>query len=227
MAMSLWIELERGIGMHLYMTTLNLKHTIVLIFVKRFYSYINTTTIDLDNHQFTVHFETGDITVTIDMIEDYTQITSSPHHSKLLPLIEYMSIMGAHCTEQDHGLKASTTFRKVHCIGRWVQRNILSLDHTTSFNRPVLQIIHSFMTRQHTVYLNTVILHSLITNSQRTKSAKYLHPVLVTRLCRNFLPYVVFSTYDRVFVVPECITSAYNSCLHAVWTHSVQPRTSR
>jgi len=35
--------------------------------VKRFYSCIDTTTIDLDNHQFTVHFDTRDITVTIDI----------------------------------------------------------------------------------------------------------------------------------------------------------------
>jgi len=85
--------------------------------VKKFYSYIDTTTRDLDNHQFTVHFETGDITVTIDMIEDYTQVPSSPHHCEPLPLIEYMSIMGARCTEQDRGLKTSTTFRNVYCVG--------------------------------------------------------------------------------------------------------------
>jgi len=52
------------------------------------------------------------------MIEDYTLIPNSPHHSEPFPLIEYMSIMGACCTEQDRGLKASTTFRNVHCVGR-------------------------------------------------------------------------------------------------------------
>ena len=40
--------------------------------VKKFYSCIDTITIDLDNNQFTVHFETGDIIVIVDMIEDYT-----------------------------------------------------------------------------------------------------------------------------------------------------------
>ena len=63
----------------------------------------------------------------------------------------------------------------------------------------------------------------MITNSQCTKGAKYSHLALVTRLCRNFLPDEVFSAYDRVFVGPERITSAYNSCLHAIWTLAVQP----
>ena len=133
--------------------------------------------------------------------------------------------MGARCTEQDSGLKANTTFRNVHCNRRWVQRNNLGVNHTTLFNMPVLQIIHSLKTRQYTVCmvcLNTVILYSLITNSQRIKGAKYSHPILVTRLCRNFLLDKVFSAYDRVFVAPECIMSAYNNCLHAVWTPRVQ-----
>ena len=60
--------------------------------VKEFYTCIDTTTIDLDNHQFTVHFDTGDIIVTIDMIENYTQVPSSPQHNEPLPLIGYMVI---------------------------------------------------------------------------------------------------------------------------------------
>ena len=131
--------------------------------------------------------------------------------------------MGARCTKQNRGLKASTTFHNVHCVGRWVQRNILGLDHPTSFNRPMLQSIHSLMNKQHTVYLNMVILHSLITNSQHIKGAKYSHLVLVTRSCRNFLPDEVFSAYNRVFVAPERITSMYNNCLHAIWTPTIQP----
>ena len=43
-------------------------------------------------------------------------------------------------------------------------------------------------------------------------------PILVTRLCRNFLPAETFAAYDRVFISPERITSAYNSYLHALWT---------
>jgi len=106
--------------------------------VKEFYTCIDTTTIDLDHHQFTVHFETEDVMVTIDMIEIYTQVPNSPLHTEPLPLIEYMSIIGARCVEYDRGLKASSTFCYVHCVGRWIQSNILGLDHTTSFNRPVL-----------------------------------------------------------------------------------------
>jgi len=74
-------------------------------------------------------FDNGDITVTVDMIEDYTQVPSSPHHSEPLPLIGYMAIMGARCMEQNRGLKAITTFCNVHYIERWVQCNILGLDH--------------------------------------------------------------------------------------------------
>ena len=78
------------------------------------------------------------------------------------------------------------------------------------------------MTQQHTICINKIIFHSIITNSSRTRGAKYSHPVLITRLCRTFLPDAVFDSYDRVFVAQERATSAYNSCLHAVWTPSVQ-----
>ena len=37
-------------------------------------------------------------------------------------------------------------------------------------------------------------------------------------MCRNFMPDEVFPDYDRVFVFPERITSAYNSYLHSIWT---------
>ena len=88
--------------------------------VKIFCSNIHQTTIDLDAHKFTVHLETEDIIVTTDMIQDYTQIPSNPHHSEPLPLIEHKTTMGARCTEQDRGLKASTTLRNIHCVGCWI-----------------------------------------------------------------------------------------------------------
>jgi len=84
--------------------------------VKKFYTCIDSVTIDLDHHQFTVHFDTGDIIVTIDMFEDYTQVLSVPQHNEPLSLIEYMTIMSARCVEQDCGLKASTTFYNVYCV---------------------------------------------------------------------------------------------------------------
>ena len=79
------------------------------------------------------------------------------------------------------------------------------------------------MIRQHTVCINTTIIHCLITNSSRTRGAKYSHPKLVTLLCKN-LPDTVFDAYDRIFVAPERATSVYNSCLHAIWTPSLQPK---
>jgi len=71
---------------------------------------------------------TGDIVITLNLLEDYTHVPSNPHHRVPLPLIDYMTVMGARCTEQDKGLKASTTFRNIHCVGYWIQRNILGLD---------------------------------------------------------------------------------------------------
>jgi len=61
----------------------------------------------------------------------------------------------------------------------------------------------------------------MIANFQRTQDAKYPHPVIVTRLCRHFLPDEVFSLYDWVYIFTERMTSTYNSCLHAVWAPSV------
>jgi len=80
------------------------------------------------------------------------------------------------------------------------------------------------MTRPHTICINKIIFHSIIANSSRTRGAKYSHPVLITRLCRTFLPDDVVDSYERVFIASERATSAYNSCLHAVWTPSVQSK---
>ena len=154
--------------------------------------------------------------VTTETIQEVTQMPSPPQHIAPLPLIEYMTLIGTRCTGQDRGLQASTTFRNIHCVSRWIQHNILGIDHTTSFNKPALQIIHSLMTRQHTICLNTILLQQLLANSQRTRGAKYSLPILVTRLCRNFLPDEAFTEYDQVPVTTERITSAYNSCLHSI-----------
>ena len=114
--------------------------------VTLFYNSLDHASVDLHTYQFTVHMPLGDLFITLPLLEEHTHVPIFPQHSDPLPLIEYMTIMGARCTEQDRGLKTSTTFRNVHCVGRWIQRNILGLDHTTSFNRPVLQLIHDLMT---------------------------------------------------------------------------------
>ena len=126
--------------------------------VRKFYLGIDTDSINLDLNQIIVHLDYGDLLVTLETIEEVTQVPSPLQHIARLPLIEYMALMGVRCTEQDRGLQTNTTFRNIHCVGRWIQRNILGIDHTTSFNRPALQIIHSLMTRQHTICLNTILL---------------------------------------------------------------------
>jgi len=151
--------------------------------VKLFYTSIDQASINFDTYQILVHLPAGDIVITLALLEEFTLVPCNSHHRDPLPLINYMTVMGARCAEQDRGLKASTTFRNVHCVGCWIQHNILGFDHTTSFNRPVLQIIYDLMTRQHTICINKTIFHSLITNSSRTRGAKYSHPVLITR-CR-------------------------------------------
>jgi len=115
--------------------------------VRKFYTDIDTTSVDLNRNQFLVHLDSGDLLVTIDRIHEVTQLTIPPQHTTPLALIDYMTIMGVQCTELDQDLRASTTFRNVHCVGHWIQRNILGIDHTTFFNRPVLHIIHSLMTQ--------------------------------------------------------------------------------
>ena len=76
--------------------------------------------------------------------------------------------------------------------------------------------------RQHNVCVNTVLLQHLIANSQHIRGAKYSLPILVTRLCRNVLLDADFFEYDRVLIIPKCIISAYNSCLHSIWTPTIQ-----
>ena len=120
----------------------------------------------------------------------------------------------------DRGLHARTTFRNVYSVGHWIQCNILGVDHTTLFNKPVFHIIHNLITPQNNVCLCTILLQQLVANSQRTRGSKYSLPILVTRLCRAFLPDKEFSSYDSVCDTGED-HRAYNSCLHLVWTPTV------
>ena len=76
--------------------------------IKLFYTSIDQASINFDTYQFMVHMPTGDIVITLNLLEDYTHIPSNSHHRDPLPLIDYMTVMGARCTEQDRGLKAST-----------------------------------------------------------------------------------------------------------------------
>jgi len=191
--------------------------------VTTFYNAIDYASVHHDTYQFVSHMPFGDIFVTIPLIAECTNVPSYPHHSEPLPLIDYMPIMGARCTIQDRGLKANTTFRNVHCVGRWVQRNIFGIEHQSSFNRPVLQVIHDLMTQNHTVCLNRAIFRAIIDNSSRTRGAKHSHAILITRLCKHFLPDAVFNSFDQVPITVERPTSSYNGCLHALWTPIAQP----
>jgi len=72
--------------------------------VRKFYLGIDTDSINLDLNQFIVHLDHGDLLVTIETIEEITQVPSPPQQIAPLPLIEYMTLMGARCTKQDRGL---------------------------------------------------------------------------------------------------------------------------
>ena len=67
--------------------------------VTMFYNSIDHASIDLHTFQFTVHMPLGDLFITIPLLEEITNVPSQPHHSDPLPLIDYMPIMGARCTE--------------------------------------------------------------------------------------------------------------------------------
>ena len=86
--------------------------------IKQFYTGIDASTIDQILNQFVVHFDTGDLLVTLDIIAEVTQISSLPQHTAHLSLIDYMAIMGVRYTQLDRGLEVSTTFCNVHYVGR-------------------------------------------------------------------------------------------------------------
>ena len=99
--------------------------------VKKFYLRIDVMTINLNLNQFLVYLDNGDLLVTLETIEEITQILTPPQHAASLPLIDYMTLMGARCTELDRGLQASTTFCNIYCVGQWIQYNILGIVHMT------------------------------------------------------------------------------------------------
>ena len=132
-----------------------------------------------------------------------------------------MSLMGARCAELDRGLKTSTTFRNIYCVGRWIQWNILCIDHTTSFNRLVLQNIHNLMTRQHRL----CEYNHFTTGDSQFPTHKG---------CKTFLTDIsdpsgqnlsagpgIFWLWQSI-CSPERTTSAYNRCFYSIWTSAVQ-----
>ena len=86
--------------------------------VTQFYTQLDKNSIDHDQQTFIVYFETRDIIVNVNTLELVTQVPCLPQHDAPLPLIEYMTIMGVRREKKDHGLKASTIFRNIHCVGR-------------------------------------------------------------------------------------------------------------
>ena len=115
-------------------------------------------------------------------------------------------------------------FGNVHGIGCWIQCNIQGLQHTTTFNKPVLHIIYSLMTQQNNICLSMILLQQIVANSQHTRGFKYSLSVLVTHLCRIFLLDEECSKYDKVSVAPEHVSGAYS--LHSVWTPIFLPEDS-
>ena len=93
--------------------------------VKLFYNSIDQASVNFDTNQFLVHMPAKNIVITLALLEEFIHVPSNSHHRDPLPLIDYMTVMGARCAEQDRGLKASTTFRNIYCVGCWIQRNIL------------------------------------------------------------------------------------------------------
>ena len=146
--------------------------------VKKFSISINPSTINLDQNCFVIHLDSGDLIVMLDLVQEVTQHSIPTHNVAPMALIDYLPLMGIRCTEMDRGLYANTTFRSVHGLGCWIQRSILGIDHTTSFNIPVLHIIHKMMARQKNIFLNTVSLQQIIANSQHTCGSKFSLPVL-------------------------------------------------
>ena len=55
--------------------------------VKLFYASLDQASINFDTNQFLVHMSIGDLVITIDMLEDYTQVPSTPHHRDPLQLL--------------------------------------------------------------------------------------------------------------------------------------------
>ena len=63
--------------------------------IKLSYNSIDQASINFDTNQFGVHLPTGDIVITLALLEEFAHVPSNPHHRNLLPLIDYMTVMGA------------------------------------------------------------------------------------------------------------------------------------
>ena len=61
--------------------------------VKRFYECLDLTTINLNQHQFMVHFDSSDLLISVDYIHEFTQLPIHPNQSTQLALIDYMPLM--------------------------------------------------------------------------------------------------------------------------------------
>ena len=88
---------------------------------------IDRSTINLDQNRFVIHFDSGNLIITLDLIQKVTQLLIPIHHIAPMALIDYLPLMDIRCTEMNRGLRTSNTFRNVHDVRHWIQRNILGL----------------------------------------------------------------------------------------------------
>ena len=72
--------------------------------VWKYYTGIDTDMIDLDQNKFLVHLVNRNFLITVERIQEVTQISIPPQHTSLLALIDYMPLMGVWCAELDCGL---------------------------------------------------------------------------------------------------------------------------
>jgi len=62
--------------------------------VKQFYEHLDPAIINLDQHHFIVHFDSGDLQIFVDFTHEVTQLPIPPHHATQLALINFMHLMG-------------------------------------------------------------------------------------------------------------------------------------
>ena len=72
--------------------------------MKKFFIRIDPSTINLNQNRFVVHFDSGDLIVTLDLIQEVTQLPIPTHHAAPMAFIDYLTLMGIQCMEMDRGL---------------------------------------------------------------------------------------------------------------------------
>jgi len=139
------------------------------------------------NHGLIVNWRGEYKTSDIELISHLAGIPVSSGEPYPMSLADYLPLMGNNCESPEMGgIKATTFYRNIYIVGRWVCSNIIGTSNTSSFYDTTLHVVHSLMSFNYKYCMCRQLYRTIAHSKNRLDSqenAFILLPCLITRIC--------------------------------------------